>query len=521
MRLPLTLLVLAAASGCHSDQLLGKAGDYAGTDGPLIAVDPSTLDFGSLAAGEIVTRTFEVSNIGTEGSTLHVSDIRLAGPAGGYTITDGPTTFELTPEDEPVAITVAFTPVGANEQLSEAVVDSDDPTAEHVSVLLRGEGRVPELQIDPDPLDMGETFVGCAKDNVITLTNIGTDVLAVSDLTHAGPSDVYTFTNPNAMPLVLDPGASAEVYLTFTPTIEGDFPTTLTATSNEPLGTRTASETGRGAYAASYVDEWEVSADPPVDLLFFVDQSGSMDDDQANLADNFAAFISQLSSFTSDWQIMVVNDDDGCNNSGILVESTPNYASQFERAVSLGGGTWTEAGLTVSSAGVDNTDSGECNDGFLREGALLHIVLVSDEPEQSRPTWDTLVDRIIAKKGDSSLVKISAVAGDYPSGCTSRGNSAEYGSGYYEAANATGGEFLSICSDWSENVEALANASVTRTTFALAHTPVETTLVVYVNDAVATGWHYDAGSNSVVFDTNVPVEGDHVRAEYGASATCD
>lgn len=517
----LTLVLLGALAACKNDQGLGKYDDHAGTEGPVIEVYPRELEFGALAAGEIMTQTFSVSNVGVEGSVLEVSDIRLMGPAGGYTIVEGTTSFSLTPEDPPQVIEVAFTPMGANAQLSEALVDSNDPDSPHVSVELSGEGLVPELAIDPDPLDMGETYVGCHKDNVITLTNIGTDLLSISSLAHEGGPEVFAFTNPNVLPLDLDPGESTEVYLTFTPQADIDYSAQLVATSNEPMGVRRSDQTGRGRYTGEYTDEWDVPADPLVDLIFYVDQSGSMDDDQANLADNFSAFISQLATYTNDWQIIVANDDDGCNNSGILTPSTPNYQTQFTRAVSQGGGTWTEAGLTVTSNAVENTDGGECNSGFMRPEALLHVILVSDEPEQSRQSWDHYVDLMYAKKGDPSLVKLSAVAGDYPGGCNSAGNSAAPGTGYYEAVNYTGGEFLSICSDWSASVEALADASIAMSSFTLTHSAVESSIVVTVNGSSVGGWHYDATSNAVIFDTNPPAEGDHVVIDYAGLANCD
>ena len=521
MRAAPILVLMSALVGCKSDQGLGK---YDGTDGgfgPVIEVTPRELEFGALTAGEVSTQTFNVANIGPEGTVLDVSDIRLMGPAGGYSIVSGTTSFSLAPEDPAQQIVVAFTPMGANAQLSQALVDSNDENYPHVSVDLSGEGLVPELQIDPDPLDMGTTYVGCTNPNVVTLTNIGTDLLSISDLQHAGPTSIFGFTNPNPLPINLDPGASVQVNLTFTPAADETYPTQLIATSNEPLGVRTSEQSGAGLYAGVYADAFDVPFDPPVDLLFYVDQSGSMDDDQSSLAINFASFIYQLSTFTTDWQVIVTTDDDGCNSTGVLTPATPNYETQFTRAVSMGGGQWTEAGLTVSSNALEETDGGECNAGFMRAGALTHVILVSDEPEQSARTWDFYVNKMIAKKGDASLLKISAIAGPVPGGCSSGSNSAEPGTGYVDAVNYTGGEFLSICSSWADSVEALANASVSRSNYGLTHTPVEGTIVVTVNGAEVTNWHYDAATNSVVFDSAPPEGGDHVDIDYAGLATCD
>ena len=63
---------------------------------------------------------------------------------------------------------------------------------------------------------------------------------------------------------------------------------------------------------------------------------------------------------------------------------------------------FTEALLTAVTNAVEKTDAGECNEGFLRSAAMLHIVMLSDECEQSpnpylRTQWQ-YVDRIVAQK---------------------------------------------------------------------------------------------------------------------------
>ena len=130
------------------------------------------------------------------------------------------------------------------------------------------------------------------------------------------------------------------------------------------------------------------------------------------------------------------------------------------------------------------------------------------------------MDKVIAKKGSSANVKFSAIAGDYPGGCST----AEAGSGYYQAVSATEGVFLSICSDWASpsNLAMLAAASIQQAAFELSATPAPSTIHVYVNGTEREdNWHYDASDNTVVFDDGIPTEGDNVRIEYGGLADCD
>lgn len=514
------VLLFPLFAACTQDQGFGKAGDAYGAEGPEIEVSPSLLDFGSLGAGEAVAQTFTVSNVGPEESLLTVSGITIGGADGGFTITTEDLDFTL-PGGASEDIEVTFTPEGANDQMGEAIVASDDEDEPRVTVDLLGGGLVPELEIEPDPLSMGTAYIGCSKDHDLALTNVGTDTLVIESISHSG--GLFTLTDPNTLPLRLEPEESTTVNVSFTPDTEGEFSGELTVVSNEPIGTRVATQTAEGAYAAEYEDEFEVPENPPADIIFFVDQSCSMDDDQRSLASNFSNFISALSDYTDNWHVMVTNDDDGCHTDSVLTSSTSDYEGRFETAVSQGGGSFTEAGLIVTSRAVEETDSGDCNDNFIRGTAMLHIIMVSDEPEQSPQSWDTYVDRVIAKKGDRDLVRFSAVAGDYPIGCVSSGNSAEFGSGYYEAVNETGGEFLSICSNWSTSVETLATASVDAEDFELEHTPVESTIQVYVNESERTSnWSYDASTNTIVFaEGREPVEGDTVRVTYSGLASCD
>ena len=274
---------------------------------------------------------------------------------------------------------------------------------------------------------------------------------------------------------------------------------------------------GKAEFAAWYTDEWELMKDPPADIVFLVDQSCSMNDDQSRLASNFSYFITELSNYTNNWHVMVVNDDNGCTNSGVLTPATSNFASLFTYAVGAGGGGYTESLLTVAQNAVQQMNG--CNSGFMRSNAMLHMVMVSDEPEQSGGSWSNYVQEIINLKGSASLVRLSAIAGDYPSGCYS----AAYGSGYYEAANYTGGAFLSICaSSWASYMSILAATSINQDTFELSAPAAEETIEVFINGNLRTDkWYYDVGLQSVVLEDDIPEGGDRVKIDYAALATCD
>jgi len=491
-------------------------------DGPAIEVEPGLLTFGAVSRDEeAAVQSFTIRSVGT--MDLEVVDMFVDGEAAAsFTLLTDSLNFLLPPGAEQ-AIDVAFTPLGANAQDANVQILNNDPDRDIETVVLVGEGAVPELQIAPDPIDFGNSYVGCEELLPVELTNVGTDLLQISAIDFAADPEMWLVPD-YALPIELEPGAMTTLWVGFNPAANIEYGGSLTVTSNEPLGSRVAQQLGVGRYAGEYEEVWEVPSDPPTDILFAVDQSCSMDDDTARLASNFSNFISLLSGYSTDWQIIVANNDDGCNMGGILTPSTPGYADTFRSQVGNGGEDYTEALLSVAANAVEAGAAGRCNYGFVREDAALHLILVSDEPEQSNwitgQTWSTLVSRIQTAKGDAGLVKISAIAGDYPSGCSS----ADAGTGYYEAMAATGGEFLSICSDWASatNLERLASASITQTAFTLERTPLESTIEVTLNGAPVSGWTYDASTNTVTFPAEIrPEEGDLIVITYGGVATCD
>ncbi len=512
------LASLFALAAC-SDHGIHELNDGAGANGPRIQVDPEVVDFGMWSEGEVAFEFFTVTNVGQ--GDLHVEGIELGAYSDGFTILSEELEFFL-PAGASKDVEVSFTPYGVEMQ-TKALISSNDVEVEIATVDLLGQGEVPELKIDPDPYDYGKTYVGCAREGIINMSNIGTGPLTVQYI-DAYNDGQFLLDVPITLPYDLQPGEGFDVYMGFDPDADITYSGELSVTSTEPMGTRIATQSGEGKYTAVYKDEFTVPTNPPADIVFLVDQSCSMDDDINMLKQNFSYFISNLNSYTTNWQVMVVNADNGCNSSGILTKNTPDYQGKFSSAVTSPGGYHTESLLTPAAEAAYKSGNSGCNSGFMRSGALLHIIPVSDEPEQSAWTsgknWSTLVQEITDAKGSASLVKISAIVGDYPNGC----GSADPGTGYYEAVNYTGGEFLSICSsNWNSYMPLLAEASVQMDTFELTATPVESTIEVRVNGNVvdSSAWEYDAGGNTVRILQNPPSEGDHVKIIYAGLANCD
>jgi hypothetical protein len=190
---------------------------------------------------------------------------------------------------------------------------------------------------------------------------------------------------------------------------------------------------------------------------------------------------------------------------------------------------WNEQGLeamyrALSDPLVFNLDDPRtplANDGnanFLRNDAKLAIIVVTDEEDFSpQPVsfYETFLRGL--KGGDISKVIFSAIAG--PSDLSTCAKASSSGNRYISLAQATGGVVESICTpNWAGSLEKLSESAFgPNRTFALSEKPSDPARIVVKVDGVqvTTGWTYDSGSNSVIFDANsAPAPGASVEITY-------
>ncbi len=281
----------------------------------------------------------------------------------------------------------------------------------------------------------------------------------------------------------------------------------------DPLGDSTVLVDGR------MIETYEVTADfIKADILIYGDTSYSMTQELTTMGQNVNVFIDQLSGNAGDWHLMAVTGPTGCNQGGILTPETDDYAGLFATGIMTppADDSKDEMGLINVRAAINAATNGGCNDGFLRDDAQLHVIFISDENDES-PGWETqyywkqYIDPVIAAKDNPAMVKFSAVAGPVPGGCAN----ADPGNGYSDAVAWTGGEFLSICDDWSAEMEILADSSVSVDHFELSLEPVVSSILVLVDGIdVVDDWLYSPGTNEVVFISNPPTGGQTVEISY-------
>lgn len=479
---------------------------------PSIAVVPPALAFGQLTTSEVETRTFTVLNVGD--TLVTVNDITFEG-VPSYTIT-GDTSLLLEP-DQSIEVEVAFTPTAASND-GLLIVHSDDPDEPTSFVELSGIGSVPELTITPELHDFDEVLVPCAESVVLTLENTGREPLEITSIDHLSDGD-FELLDDNVLPLTLPVGDTTEVEVVFVPDTDGASDAELVVESNDPRGDRTAEQIGDGRWAGFANETLAIPTNPPVDILFAIDQSCSMDAISSQLAGELSTFIDQVGVVTDDWQIGVANVDTGCFNNGILRPTTPNYPSLFGQAAVEGddpGGlqTLSEKLLQLTDLALSKTGTGDCNAGFLRPDAQLHVILVSDEPNRSSLPWSTYMQNYQGHLSDPDLLTVSAIIDE--SNCSLGGD------GYPEIVNATSGLVLDLCGAWASQVAQLGATTVQSVgTLQLTQLAAAETIDVRIDGGpLLTGWTYDEPANAVTFLPPLG-EGTSVEIDYAVLDTCE
>jgi hypothetical protein len=487
---------------------------------PDIRVDPPTLTYGTLATSEEEIQTFTIENVGA--ADLHVSDVIVASGISFSVLTD-PREVVLAPGDV-TTVDVAFTPLGSGQNFGQVLVLSDDPDTPEAPVDLLGTGAVPELKITPDSHQFGETFIPCGDSVELTMENVGDEDLVITDWTYVSGGQL-TLDDSAArpqLPITLSPGELTSVFVDFEAATEGSDTGMLEVVSNDPRGVLTADQNGEGAWSELVTEAFTEPGIPPVDVMFLIDQSCSMsEDNQDDITVGIPPFVAELQN-VADWQLIQITESDGCANGGIIDASVPN-ADQLLVDNAFGGifdtgGFLTEALLELAERALSKTGPGQCNDGFLRPGALLHIIVASDEEEQSGHSGAHWVGEYQNYVSAAALVKVSSIV-DLNRAC---GDNSGPG-GYLEASNLTGGSTLNICSPtWGNQLTDIASEVLAGIrTYNLSQAAEESTIEVSINGTVTTDWDYTASSHSVTINDPPVGEGDLVEISYSPLAVCE
>ncbi len=263
-------------------------------------------------------------------------------------------------------------------------------------------------------------------------------------------------------------------------------------------------------------------SDHLLDILVVVDNSGSMAQEQANLATKLAPLLQEVAD--TNWRIAVNTTDPakGCVNH-IINKGDANIAAKFQTAVNAGiNGSGNEVGVLQAVNGL----KGEClSSPWVRNDSNVAVLIVSDEDNcsngngcgtQPHKSASFLSDYLSSIRVLGTNARVYGIVW-HPSQTQAQCSTGAFKANQYASLIAgTNGTWGSICdADYTNTLAAIStDISISlNTQFTLSHNPVPGSLVVRVNGALQSG-NYNVTQNIVTFTSNPPPEGATVTFDY-------
>jgi len=209
-----------------------------GTTAP--AAKPALSEAGPVAFADTqvgksaATHTITLSNGGT--AALKVASLVLDGAqASDFVLGGACATNVSVAASASCTIDVGFKPTAAGQRAATLVLMTD--AGSQFTVALGGTGvavPVPMLTVNPQSFDFGAADVnGTSPTHRITLTNTGANAATVTAATFTGPYALQADTGAcAAVPFTLQPGASCDLVVRFTPVGAGDAAGSLALTAD-------------------------------------------------------------------------------------------------------------------------------------------------------------------------------------------------------------------------------------------------------------------------------------------------
>lgn len=261
-----------------------------------------------------------------------------------------------------------------------------------------------------------------------------------------------------------------------------------------------------------------------LDIVWIIDSSGSMADEQDALGANFNTFIQDFITKDVDFKMGITTTDVRNGYKGVMVadsdtkltsakakEDEAQFLNDFKRMVRVGtGGSGYEKGLEASEGFMDRNAA-----SFLRPDAYLAVVILSDEEDQSPKTVEAYTNYLKSFKAEAGLVKVYSIVDATNSNCCSSGITTGHAR-YESASEKTSGIMYDIREDFGRSLSAMGDHLINLLdSFALASAPVAGSLRVFVNNVETTDYAYDATSQSIKFDSNhLPPVGAQIKVQY-------
>ena len=497
---------------------------------PELVVFPSEINFGHLISGlESGQSSFGVINAGDE--ELIIGRPELIAGNGKFVLDEDLQDSYTIGAGEFLEFNVYYVPTTYENNNAIVRFVTNDEDESEFELLVTGFGDAPVMTVFPEEFDYGQISIGCDNEERITVRNDGNLPLTIENITQmvTQPQDIIMeFGSLSALPWILQPSQEIDFLVSYIPTDINYDESIIRVDGNDPvLPTTEVIQFGLGDvehwFTQTHIQE-EIAI---LDVIFVIDNSGSMNVFQQELANQMTNFMNVFISSGSDYHLAFITTDSGrFRGTGTVFWIDSSFPTPVDWAQgvinSIGtGGSGIEKGIENAKYALEN-EAAPGSD-FWRDEATMVIIYVSDEPDFSVGSWSAYTSFFDTIKPTIDLMRHFAVIGDYPTGCqwqsphSTHWRSVNFGAGYWEMTQRYNGTWYSICAtDWGTQMQNLANTVTTRRYFELEEAdPIEDTILVTVNGQVVTGWTYDTNLNTVIFDeSEIPSPNQTIIIEY-------
>ncbi len=266
-------------------------------------------------------------------------------------------------------------------------------------------------------------------------------------------------------------------------------------------------------------------ADALSDVLFSIDNTGSMMDEQEQLIDSFDDLIQPILDANTDYHIGVLSGGGAIPVDGKLQlttvgkkwidRSSTDPVTEFSILANLGASGGGEESIRAFVTALEELRE-SYNRGFRRDGADLHLVVITDDNDRSNPelaSTDDLIRILRQERTDLNTVTFNTII--VPTGANTCSGIA--GARYEAVQEVIGGEHVSICEDdWSEFMENVGIRAAGGNIFYLSQAPVVNTIEVVVTTESGESydlfrndhWRYEARQNAISIHAGLPRDAD-------------
>ncbi|MCA9565058.1 MAG: choice-of-anchor D domain-containing protein, partial [Myxococcales bacterium] len=233
------LLVAGTLAGC-GEKSFGEA-----TLGTLTVTPNSSIPFDGLRLEQTTVSVVTLQNTGN--GSITVQSVELDTRSREFAIQENPGTFVIAPGDFQEVV-IAYTPTDCGTpDRGDLVITSNAANADdngETRVSLSPQELVPQVRVDPNPIDFGRVVSGETKTVEVTLSNSGSCALTVNDLFLSGSLDFF-FSEPNSgdprgvsetepdLPLTLEAEEEVIYTMSYAPVSDGFDEATLIVRSDD------------------------------------------------------------------------------------------------------------------------------------------------------------------------------------------------------------------------------------------------------------------------------------------------